>query len=326
MRRRELIAAIGGAALFGSLAPAGARQSKQQLIATLSQGSEGSGELLLQTFRQALAALGYDDDKIDIESRWANGSADRLPALAAELVRLGPAVIVASSGTAARALKNATATIPIVMAVSDDPVGSGLIESMAHPGGNLTGFSFAQEDTVGRELQLLTTMAPNTRRVAVFANPKSRSSGPIVRALHTAAVSLQIEAMLAEAATPAEIAPAFERARTERADAILVLGDGLYTSERRRLIELAARGRLPAIYHDHIFVEDGGLMSYGGDLGDNYRRTAAFVDKILRGAKPADLPVEEPTKFYLFINRRTASALGLGIPPILEAQADRIIE
>ena len=324
MRRRDLMAIVAGTALLG-LDAAGAQERKRRLIATLTLGSQVSVGLLFETFRRALAEQGQGADKVAIESRWADGEPGRLPVLAAELVRLAPDVILAGQSQSAKALKQATGTIPIVFAVSDDPVGTGLVASLAHPGGNLTGLSFAQEDTLGRELQLLKSMAPDARRIGVLANPHNPTAAIMLRVLRQAAAALAAEAVPVEASSPAEIEQAFAALADARADALLVFGDGLFTSERKRLIALAAKHHLPAIYHDHIYVEDGGLMSYGGDFADNYRGAAVLVDKILRGAKPADLPVEEPTKYYLFINRRTADALGLTVPPLLIAQADKVI-
>ena len=323
MERRHLLLA-GGTALLWPLAASA--QQQRRLVATLTLGSQASVGSLFETFRRALAQRGHDTDKVAIESRWADGQSARLPALAAELVRLAPDVILAGQSQSAKALKQATATIPIVFAVSDDPVGTGLVASLGHPGGNLTGLSFAQEDTLGRELQLLKTIAPAADRIGVLANPGNPTAGLMLRITKQAASALAAEAVPAEARSPAEIQHAFTALSNAGADALLVFGDGLFTSERKRLIALAEKHHLPAIYHDHIFVEDGGLMSYGGDFADNYRGAAALVDKILKGAKPDDLPVQEPNKFYLYLNRKTAVALGLAIPPLLEAQADKVIK
>jgi putative ABC transport system substrate-binding protein len=197
---------------------------------------------------------------------------------------------------------------------------------LAHPGGNVTGLSFAGEETVGRELQLLKAMVPDAGRVAVLANPTAKSADPIISALQRAAASVQTEIVVGKATAPPEIDTAFNALKQQQPNGLIVLGNGLFTAERKRLIALAARDRLPTIYHDHVCVEDGGLMSYGGDFADNYRGAANLVDKILKGAKPADLPVQEPAKFYLYLNRKTAEALGLTIPSLLEIQADRIIE
>lgn len=324
MRRRDLLVLAAATAVQ---VPLGTRAAdRKRRIGFLSVGAKAPIASLETPFREQLATFGWGDDKIEIESRWADGYVERLPSLAAELLGMSPDVLVAGSGVVAGALKRATRTIPIVFAISDDPVGTGLVASLAHPGSNLTGLSFAQEDTIGRELQLLKTIAPSARRVAVLVNPTSSSAHPIVRRLRQEAGSLQTDIIVAETRSPADIEPAFAELKGQGAEALLVLGDGLFTSERKRLIGLAAKNHLPAIYHDHIFVEDGGLMSYGGDFADNYRGAAVLVDKILKGAKPADLPVQEPSRFYLYINRKTATALGLTIPPLLEAQADKVIE
>jgi putative tryptophan/tyrosine transport system substrate-binding protein len=323
VRRRDLILGLAGLAATAVRSSA-QQKARRRLIAILDVGSLPFAGASLETFRQALRALGFGDDDIAIESRWADGHADRLPGLAAELVHLAPEVIVVP-GSAARAAMQATAT-PIVMPVCDDPVGAGLVASLARPGGNVTGLSFAQEDTVGKELQLLKTLVPGAERIAVLVNPHNIAHGGSVRALKRSAGTLRTELVLVEAGGTDEIDRAFASLKRERADALLVLGDGLFTSERNRIIALAASHSLPAIYHDHIFVEGGGLISYGGDLGDNWRRAATFVDKILKGAKPADLPIEQPTRFYLYLNAKTAKALGLAVPPLLLAQADEVIE
>jgi putative ABC transport system substrate-binding protein len=326
VRRREALALLGGAAALWPLAGAAQRPAKRRLIATLTIGSQAPFEAFFEPFRQTLGALGYGDDKIAIESRLADGHADRLPGLAAELVRLSPDVILASQSASATVLQQATATIPIVFAVSDDPIGAGLAASLARPGGNITGMSFAGVETAGKELQLLKEMAPAAHRIAVLVNPNNGLAPLILQALQQAAATLQTEVVAVEAGAPGRIAPAFAKIGGEHADALLVLGDGMFNGERKQIIALAASHRLPAIYHDHIYVEDGGLISYGGDLGDNYRGAARLVAKILNGAKPADLPIEQPTRFYLFINRKTAETLGLAIPSLLLTQADKIIE
>lgn len=324
MRRRDLIASLAAVAALRPLP--GRTQGRKRVVGFLSQGSEGATATLTAAFRDTLASLNWGPDKLVIENRWADGYPDRMPGLAAELARLSPDVLLGSSDSVAFVLRARTASIPIVFALGDDPVGTGLVASLAHPGGNVTGLSFAGEETAGRELQLLKTMVPGARRVGVLANPKSKSAAPIIAALQHAAASLQTEIVVAKASAPPDIDPAFAALKQEGADGLIVLGDGLFTVERKHLVALAARDRLPAIYHDHIDVEDGGLMSYGGDFADNYRGAAVMVDKILRGARPADLPVQEPAKFYLYINRKTAEALGLAIPSLLEIQADRIIE
>jgi ABC-type uncharacterized transport system substrate-binding protein len=324
MRRRDLIPLIAAVVLGFSRAEA--QQPRRRLIGTLTLGSRASVGWMFETLRQALAARGYGEDKIAIESRWAGGNVDRLPDLAAGLVGLSPEVIVAGQPVSAWALKRVTAKIPIVVAVSDNPVSQGLVESLAHPGGNITGLSFQQEDTVGRELQLLKTMVPSARRIAVLVDPNNTTHATVLPVLREPAASLKTEVLVVKIGNAEEIENAFDEMKSRHADAVLALGDALFTTERRRIIALAASRALPAIYHDHIFVEEGGLMSYGGDFGDNYRRAAVFVDKILKGAKPADLPIEQPTKFYLYINKTTAKALGLTVPQLLLTQADQVIE
>jgi ABC-type uncharacterized transport system substrate-binding protein len=322
MRRRHLIANFLGAAAYWPLAAAAQQSSRRRLIATLNIGSEASTGYFVKTFRQALGALGYADEELAIESRWADGYADRLRGLAAELVLL----LVAGQSTSALAAEKITQTIPIVFAVSDDPVGIGLVSSLAHPGGNVTGVSFAQEDTVEKQLQLLKMMVPGAHRVAILGRPSNPATPRLMNLLRAAGRELQVEIVEVQASAPERIDPALATARDEHADAIVVLGDGLFTSVRERIVTLAANYHLPAIYHDHIFVESGGLLSYGGDFIDNYRRAAVLIDKILKGAHPADLPVEQPTKFYLHINVKTAKALGLPVPPLLLLQADQLVE
>lgn len=190
----------------------------------------------------------------------------------------------------------------------------------------MTGLSLAQEASVGRELQLLKTMAPGTQRVAVLVNADNPTHATVLPVLRQAAGGLHIEVVPVETRFLTDIEPAFATIRRQQVDALLVLGDGLFTTGRKRIVALAGGQRLPAIYHDGFFVEEGGLMSYGGDIGENYRRVAVFIDKILKGATPADLPVEQPMRFYLYINQRTAQAFGLAIPPLLLVQADKIIE
>jgi putative ABC transport system substrate-binding protein len=324
MRRRDFGALLAGA--FVLRPQAGRAQERKRLVGFLSQGSEAATANLTAAFRGTLASLGFGPDTLAIENRWADGYPDRMPGLAAELVKLSPDILMGSSDSVAFVLRAQTTTIPIVFALGDDPVGTGLVVSLAHPGGNVTGLSFAGEETAGRELQLLKTMVPAARRVGVLTNPNSKSAAPIVAALQRAAASLQTEVFVAKATTPPDIEPAFAALKQAGVDGLIVLGDGLFTVERKHIVALAARDGLPAIYHDHIDVEDGGLMSYGGDFADNYRGAAAMVAKILTGAKPADLPVQEPAKFYLYINRKTADMLGLTIPSLLEIQADKIVE
>ena len=279
-----------------------------------------------EAFRQGLRTLGYSEEDIAIESRWADGHVERLPELAAELVRLAPEVIVVGSAAAALAAKQATATIPIVVAVFSDPVGTGLVASFAHPGGQVTGLSAMQEDTVAKELELLKTAVPHAERIAVLFDPGNPAHAGVLQTVRQAAETLGTSLLPIEVRAPDEIDGAFSTMARERADAVVVLGGPLVMTERNRIAELAASHKLPAIYYERELVMAGGLMSYGADLKDMNRRAATYVDKILKGTKPADLPVEQPTKFELVVNLKTANALGLTIPPSILALADEVIE
>ena len=298
-------------------------------IGFLSLTSPSDRPPLLAAFRQRLRELGWvEGQNIVIEYRYAEGRVDRLPDLAAELVRLKVDLIVASAGTqTAMAAKNATETIPIVMIAVRDPVGTGLIASLAHPGGNVTGVSgSAGLEWVAKQLELLKETVPKIRRMAILSNPANAYHQLAIRELNVAARSLEVQLQLLEARGPNEFDGAFAAMAKERVGALLVLSDAIFSSHRTRLADLAARSRLPAAYGVREIVEAGGLMSYGPSFLDSYRRAATYVDRILKGAKPADLPVEQPSKYELVINLRTAKALGLTIPPSLLARADHIIE
>jgi putative ABC transport system substrate-binding protein len=252
---------------------------------------------------------------------------DRLPDLAAELVRLKVDIIVAAPTPAAVAAKNATGTIPIVMTVVGDPVGIGLIASLARPGGNVTGLSYSVGvETFGKGLELLKAALPKVRRMAILSNPGNPSHVLAIRDLKVAAGSLGVQLQFLEARGPNEFDGAFAAMAKERVGALLVVADSVFNFHRARLTDLAARSRLPTMYGIRENVEAGGLMSYGASVPDLYRRAAGYVDKILKGAKPADLPVEQPTKFELVINLKTAKALGLTIPQSLLLRADQVIE
>ena len=282
----------------------------------------------LLAFLQGLRELGWVEGKnIVIEYRWAEGRSDRLPDLVAELVRLKVDVIFAANTAAAVAAKNATGTIPIVMATGGDPVGLGLVASLARPGGNVTGLSFSVGmDTVGKELELLKETVPKVRRVAFLSNPANPSHGLAISGARVAARSLGVQLQLLEARGPNEFDSAFAAMARERAQALVVALDPFFGFHRARLLDLAAKRRLPAMYGAREYPEAGGLMSYGLDVRDNFLRSATYVDKILKGAKPADLPIEQPTKFELVINLKTAKALGLTIPQVVLLRTDQLIE
>ena len=283
----------------------------------------------LDAFRQALGELGWvEGQNIVIDYRFAEGRLDRLPDLAAELVRLRVDIIVAVATQGVAAAKSATQTIPIVMISGGaDPVGLGFITSLARPGGNVTGLSFSVgPEIIAKGLELLRETVPKVRRVAILSNPASPVQPLFIREAQAAARSLGVQLQLLEARGSNEFDGAFSAMAKERVGALLVVPDGVFVLHRTLLADLAARSRLPAAYGIGDNVEAGGLMSYGPSTRDLFRRSAMFVDKILKGAKPADLPVEQPTKFELVINMKTAKSLGLTIPPSLLARADEVIE
>ena len=286
-----------------------------------------SGDTRLESFLQGLRELGYVDGKtIAIEFRFAEGKPERLPALAAELVRLKVDVIVATAQAATEAVKQATGTIPIVFAVVGDPVAVGLVASLARPGGNITGLASVAPDVVGKQLQLLKEVAPKISQVAILQNPNNPGHPVVLRQAEAAARALGMQLHLLQARTPAEIDAAFAAMRSQRVGGVLVGRDALVLTQRTQIAALAAKNRLPAIYGFRENAETGGLMAYGANVSAMYRRAATYVDKILKGAKPADLPVEQPTKFELVINLKTAKALGLTIPQSLLQRADEVIQ
>jgi putative ABC transport system substrate-binding protein len=261
---------------------------------------------------------------VAIEYRWAEGHSERFAEIAAELVRLKVDVIV-TSGTAVLAAKQATAVIPIVFAVANDPVGTGVVASLAHPGGNVTGLSIQAPDLAGKRLELLREIVPGLRRVAIMFNVGYPAAVLEMGEIQPTARALGLEATRIEIQRAEDIPPAFDSLKG-RADALYVIGDALVNTNRIRILTLALAARLPTVYGLREYVDAGGLMSYGPNFSDLFRRAAELVDKILRGAKPAEIPVEQPTKFDLIINLTTAKALGLDVPPALLARADEVIE
>ena len=281
-----------------------------------------------EVFHQSLRELGYvDGQSIAIESRWADGRYDRCPALAADLVRLKVDVIVVQGGEATKAVQSATRTIPIVMSMVMDPVGSGIVPSLARPGGNVTGTSFMAPDLVGKQLEVLKEVVPTVSRVALLRQPTNPASADYLREAEAAARILGMRLQTLDARNPQEIDSAFQAMTRERAGALLIFPDALFATHRRRIAELAAKRRLPAIHGGTPdYADDGGFMVYSPNTLDLELRAVTYVDKILKGAKPADLPVEQPTKFELVINLKTAKALGLTIPQTLLQRADRVIQ
>ena len=284
--------------------------------------------LLLDAFRQGLRELGWvEGQSIVIHYRFAEGQYDRLPALADELVRLKVDVIAATPTPAAQAAKNATETIPIVGIAFDNPVQHGLVASLARPGSNVTGLSYSVGPEIfGKDLELLRELMPELRRVAVLSNSTGPNHALMVSNAKTAAGSLGVELLFLEARGPDEFDGAFTAMGKERVGALFVFGDVMFSVHRARLADLAVQNHLPTMYTNRPHVEAGGLMCYGPSFPDLWRRAASYVDKILRGAKPADLPVEQPTKFELVINMMTAKALGLTVPQSLLQRADEVIE
>jgi ABC-type uncharacterized transport system substrate-binding protein len=278
-------------------------------------------------FRQGLRELGYTEGKnVVIEYRSAKGIPERFPDLAAELVRLNVDVIVAASGGRALAAKNATSTIPIVIGTTGDPVASGLVASLARPGGNITGLTALGTELTGKRLELLKEAVPRASRIVVLSTPGSTEGGASLKAMEVAAQPLGIELRVQEVRDPGEFEKTFAAITKEHAGAIMVLTGPLLTTHRKQIVEFAAKSRLPAMYGISEFVDAGGLMFYGASLPEMYRRAAAYVDKILKGTRPADLPVEQPTKFELVINLRTAKQIGVTIPQRVLARADRVIK
>jgi putative tryptophan/tyrosine transport system substrate-binding protein len=263
---------------------------------------------------------------IVIERRHAEGKLDRLPALAAELVRLNVNVIVTSGPTATRPAKEATSAIPIVMTFDDDPVGSGFVTSLARPGGNITGLSTLAPEISGKQLELLKEIVPRLNRVAVIGTSTRQGTAQVLKEIELAAGAFAIKVQYLNIQNPREIETAFRAASKERADALLVLQSPVFNSQRAQIADLALKSRLPATYPRRAFVEDGGLMSYGASISDLDRRAATYVDKILKGTKPADLPVEQPTKFEFIVNLKAAKQIGLTIPPNVLARADKVIK
>jgi putative tryptophan/tyrosine transport system substrate-binding protein len=322
-KRRDFITLLGGAAVW----PLGARAQQPGKLPTI--GFLGSGTAAQSqwtgAFAQRLRELGWIEGRtVAIEYRWAEARTERYAEIAAELVRMKVDVIV-TTGAALLAAKQTASTIPVVFAVAADPVGSGLVASLAQPGGNITGLSLQQADAAGKRLELLREVLPDLRRLAIMANVGSRGAAIDLAETETAARRFGLETVALDIRRTEDIAPAFETIKG-RADALYIVGDPLTNDNRTRINILALAARLPTTYIFREQVEMGGLMSYGPNLPDLFRRAGDYVDKILRGAKPANLPIEQPTKFDLVVNLITAKALGLEVPPTLLARADEVIE
>jgi ABC-type uncharacterized transport system substrate-binding protein len=327
-RRREFITLIGGAVTACPLT-ANAQQPTMPVIGFLHSASAAAFAAPLAAFRKGLSEAGYvEGQNVAIEYRWAEGQNDRLPALATELVRRRVAVIVTPGSTAATlAAKAATATIPVVFVIGADPVKIGLVASLNRPGGNATGINDFGVDIGAKPLGLLHELLPRATRFGVLVNPDNPSiTGSFVTELQTAASAIGRQIEVVTASTNADIDRAFATLVKKRADAFLISPESLFVARRVQLITLAARHTLPALYHRRDLAEAGGLMSYGSDLQDQYRQTAVYVGRVLKGEKPAEMPVQLPTRFEFVINLQTAKTLGIEIPATLLARADEVIE
>jgi putative ABC transport system substrate-binding protein len=316
-------------ALFLTLASNAQAQQAEKIhhIGYLSIGSRSFVPARVEAFRGGLRELGYVEGKnIRIEWRFSDGDATRQRAFAAELARLKVDVIVTEGPADTRAAKEATRTTPIVMAQDTDPVANGFVSSLAHPGGNITGLATLSPELGGKQLELLKEVVPKLSRVAVMGSSNIPGAAQALKATESAAAALGIQLQYVDINSPNDIEGAFKTVSQSRADALIVLGSPVLNTKRVQVAAFATRNRLPATYTRPEFIEAGGLMTYGANYNELYRRAAVYVDKILKGAKPADLPVEQPTKFELVINLKTAKQIGLTIPPNVLARADRVIK
>ena len=329
IKRRRILIALGAGALttpFGSFAQQQGKVWRVGFLA-LRGRPESLNSDVYGAFSQGLRELGYVEGRnLVIEWRFADGKYERLPGLVAELMQLNVDVIVAGSNEAASAAQKMTTTFPIVMGATSDPVGSGFVKSLARPGGNLTGLTSVSADIGPKHLEMLLSIVPKLSRVAVLVHPASPAHSTVLKNIQTAAHRSGVKVVPVNARTAREIETAFTIMKKEKAEAVIVAGTPLFNQQRRQLAELAAKYRLPSIALFRESVEAGILMSYGPSLTDLYRRVAIYVDKILKGAKPGDLPVEQPTKFELVVNLKTAKALGIKIPNSILVRADKVIE
>ena len=325
MHRRAFLSTMAGGFLAAPLAAQAQQAGKVYRVGFLGTATPSLMSAWLTAFREGLRERGYVEGKnISMEYRWGEGKPERFPALAAELIKLKVDVVVTSGPQAVRAVQHATTTIPIVMAVIEDPVDLGFVTSLARPGGNITGLSFQDSELVTRRLQLLKEVLPGVIRVGVLWNPTGGDR--TLKAVEVAATSLGLSLQILNVRVAEDLVGAFEAAKQKRAQALVQLASPFFAAHRKTILNLSAKSRLPTTCQERTFVVDGCLMAYGPSFPDMFKRAATFVDKILKGAKPADLPVEQPTKFELVINLKTAKALGLTIPPSLLQRADEVIQ
>src|SRR6516165_9710116 len=324
--RREFIALGGGAAAW-PLAAKAQQAGKVWRIGFLSAVSRESGSRSYAALQQGMRELGYVEGKdFVIEWRSVEGKYERFPDIVGELVRLKVDVIVTGVTAALPVLRRATVAIPIVMAYSTDPVGNGIVASLVHPGGNITGLAGSSDDSSPKQLELLTTVVPNVSRIGLLGNPDTETYSSVFKGAQDAARKVGLLVVPIEARNPQEIENAFAALAKERVPAVIVASDAIFLGQRQRVAQLALNNHLPTMFSLREYAEAGGLMSYGENIADFFRHSAFYVDKIFKGAKPGDLPIEQPTRFKLVINRKTADALGVTIPPQLYIFADEVIE
>src|SRR5262245_4828319 len=325
MRRREFVALLGGAAAW-SVAASAQTPANLPTVGFLVSGTRSSYDRWVDALVERLRELGWIDSRtLAIEYRWAVGRAERVSEIAAEFARLQVDVIVTSGTPQALAAKQATSVIPIVFVTAGDPVGAGLVASLARPGGNVTGLALQSTELTGKRLELLREVLPGLRRLALLGNPDNPSDALEMHQVKATASTLRLEVIIPDLKRSEDILPVFQ-ALKGRADALYVIASPRTATNQVQIKALALAARMPTMHHTRDFIETGGLMSYGPNFHDHFRRAAGLVDKILRGTKPADIPVEQPTKFAFVANLKTAKALGLTIPPTLLARADEVIE
>jgi putative ABC transport system substrate-binding protein len=326
-RRRKLLVALGANALAAPLLIFAQQEKQSVVVGVLRYGDRPGGQVYIDAFKQGLQELGYIEGRnLALELRFAEGKAERLPALAEELVQLKVDVILTGDTPSARAAQRATSVIPIVMGTATDPVGNGLVASLAHPGGNITGLSNMSGDISPKRLEMLIAVVPKLSRVAVLLNPSNPATRTELKSLEAASQRAKLKLLALEAETPEQIERAFAAMVKQRAQGVVMTNDPVFGQQRHQIAELALKHRIPCLGALPASADAGLLLSYGQNIVENHRRAATYVDRIIRGAKPADLPVEQPTKIELVINMKTAKALGIRIPNSILVRADKVIE
>jgi ABC-type uncharacterized transport system substrate-binding protein len=325
--RRQVLIALGASALVAPLRIFAQQEKRPVVVGSLRYGDRPSSQVYIDAFKQGLRELGYIEGRnLALELRFAGGKAERLPVLAEELVQLKVDVILTGDTPSALAAQRATGVIPIVMGTATDPVGSGLVASLSHPGGNITGLSNMSSDISPKRLEMLIAVVPKLSRVAVLLNPSNPATRTELKSLEAANQRAKLKLLALEAETPEQIERAFAAMVKQRTQGVVVTNDGLFSQQSHQIAELALKHRIPCLGGVTASADAGLLLSYGQNIVENYRRAPTYVDRIIRGAKPADLPVEQPTKIELVINMKTAKALGIKIPRSILVRADRVIE